>query len=186
MSMSQAHQLLAASNKANKVRCLSREEIINKMENEQDAIVIKLLREIDQLKRENNYLRSTINYLNKRQNSSNSNTNNSKSNNNNDTSNHRNETHLPVFESDDESAIIIDNVNLNLYTPSHSRHSSISKGSITSNIEGHNYLSSHADVSGDYVTTTTINNINGDIMDNRRRRRTSSSVYHNIRRTVLF
>ncbi|CCK72349.1 Rts3p KNAG_0J02700 [Huiozyma naganishii CBS 8797] len=48
-------------------RRLSREEIINKMENEQDAIVVKLLREIEQLKQENNKLRTTVNILHKRQ-----------------------------------------------------------------------------------------------------------------------
>lgn len=180
MPMSQAHQLLTVSNKTNKVRRLSREEIINKMENEQDAIVIKLLREIDQLKRENNYLRSTINYLNKRQNNISGNSNSNKNNNAANNNNNMSERHLSVFESDDESAIIIDNVNLNLYTPSHSRKSSVNKGSAISNIEGHNYLSPHTNNSGDYVTTTT-NNINGDVTNSRRRRRTSSSVYHNIR-----
>lgn len=66
MQINPAHQVLGISNKTNKVRHLSREELINKMENEQGAIVIKLLREIDQLKRENRYLRSTINNFNKR------------------------------------------------------------------------------------------------------------------------
>ncbi|SMN21846.1 similar to Saccharomyces cerevisiae YGR161C RTS3 Putative component of the protein phosphatase type 2A complex [Maudiozyma saulgeensis] len=40
---------------------LSCEEIINKMENEQDAIVVRLLREINYLKNENNKLRNKLN-----------------------------------------------------------------------------------------------------------------------------
>lgn len=39
---------------------LSCEEIINKMENEQDAIVVRLLREINLLKNENNKLRNQL------------------------------------------------------------------------------------------------------------------------------
>lgn len=181
MPISPAHQLLTVSNKANKVRRLSREEIINKMENEQDAIVIKLLREIDQLKRENNHLRSTINNINKMSNC----------NNNNKNVPYNVDHHLPVFESDDESAIIIDNANLNLYTPSHSRRSSMNRISNTSSIEGHNHFSPSINNSNDYIITTTtttatssaatINHVNGDLTSNRRRRRTSSSIYHNIR-----
>ncbi|CCD26219.1 Rts3p NDAI_0H00450 [Naumovozyma dairenensis CBS 421] len=45
-------------------RRLSREEIINEMENEQDAIVVKLLKEIDQLKMENLYLKEQLNQKN--------------------------------------------------------------------------------------------------------------------------
>ncbi|SCU78639.1 LAME_0A05182g1_1 [Lachancea meyersii CBS 8951] len=41
-------------------RRLSSEEIINEMEKEQDAIVVRLLREIDQLKDENNRLRKNL------------------------------------------------------------------------------------------------------------------------------
>lgn len=43
-----------------RARRLSSEEIINEMENEQDAIVVRLLREIDQLKDENNRLRKNL------------------------------------------------------------------------------------------------------------------------------
>ncbi|CEP63606.1 Rts3p LALA0_S08e06436g [Lachancea lanzarotensis] len=44
----------------NMTRRLSSEEIINEMEKEQDAIVVRLLREIDQLKDENNRLRKNL------------------------------------------------------------------------------------------------------------------------------
>lgn len=45
-------------------RRLSREEIINEMENEQDAIVVRLLREMEALKMENLQLRKQLNQKN--------------------------------------------------------------------------------------------------------------------------
>lgn len=168
MQISPVHQVLGISNKTNKVRHLSREELINKMENEQDAIVNKLLREIDQLKRENRYLRSTINNFNKRRNSNKNLTNNNIDN------------RLHIFESDNENCTILDNASLNLYTPSHSRRSSMNKISTTSNIEGHDHLYLSSNIPCDYIfttTTTTINHIHDDFMNNRRRN-TSSSIYH--------
>ncbi|CAL9731009.1 hypothetical protein MOUN0_K09164 [Monosporozyma unispora] len=154
MSRNAAHQLLTMSNNSIKQRKLSREEIINKMENEQDAIVIKLLREIDQLKRENNYLKSTVNYLSKKQNI---------------TNHHQ-------FDTDDESAIIIDNINLNLYTPSHSR-----KSSVTSNNNNNNIYPVETRQRNVSISSASSNEHPPLNSTNRRRRRTSSSIYSNVR-----
>ncbi|SCU83068.1 LADA_0C09450g1_1 [Lachancea dasiensis] len=62
-SSSSASSLLSVSPSSSlraKPRRLSSEEIINEMEKEQDAIVVRLLREIDQLKDENNRLRKNL------------------------------------------------------------------------------------------------------------------------------
>ncbi|SCU90243.1 LANO_0D08086g1_1 [Lachancea nothofagi CBS 11611] len=63
LSSSSSSSLLSVSSaspyRAN-TRRLSSEEIINEMEKEQDAIVVRLLREIDQLKDENNRLRKNL------------------------------------------------------------------------------------------------------------------------------
>ncbi|CAL9735632.1 hypothetical protein MOSE0_I00892 [Monosporozyma servazzii] len=158
MSTNAAHQLLTMSNTT--TRRLSREEIINKMENEQDAIVIKLLREIDQLKRENNSLKSTVNYLSKK---------------------HGTDiTNLPHhnFDTDDESAIIIDNnTNFSLYTPSHSRKSSMTSSN-NNNTTIYPVETRQRNVS---ISSASSNEHHSNNNNNRPRRRASSSIYSNIR-----
>lgn len=159
MSTNAAHQLLTMSNNSNKQRRLSREEIINKMENEQDAIVIRLLREIDQLKRENNCLKSTVNYLSKKQGI-----------------NITNHNHT---EDDDESAIIIDNSTFSLYTPSHSRKSSVtSNNNNTNNTTIYPVETRQRNVSVSSASSNEHHTLNSN---NTRRRRASSSIYSNIR-----
>ncbi|CAI2026848.1 hypothetical protein SEUBUCD646_0G04130 [Saccharomyces eubayanus] len=51
-----------SSSSASGQRRLSREEIINEMEKEQDAIVVRLLREIEALKEENSRLKNQLHY----------------------------------------------------------------------------------------------------------------------------
>lgn len=157
-----------------KPRRLSREEIINKMENEQDAIVVRLLREIDSLKKENALLRNQLH--------------------------HRKST---SYSTDDEVAIVEESdANYNFYaelptprnsfgiptTPSHSRRPS-SSSSVTSTSSSsifpidtitpsihHHHRHNNLNLPSSHIN---MENVNGNGSNSRRRRRTSNSVYSN-------
>lgn len=83
---------LSQNSRFNTNKKISCEEIINEMENEQDAIVVRLLREINSLKTENSRLRTQLNIFHLKVAGSNSNSN----------------SHTTRYSSNDEEAITDD------------------------------------------------------------------------------
>ncbi|CCF59908.1 hypothetical protein KAFR_0I01270 [Kazachstania africana CBS 2517] len=144
-------------------RRYSREEIINKMENEQDAIVVRLLREINDLKKERNMLRNQLSKF----------------------------TNVPARTNvvEDDFAVIDDNdtythqsfdPSIAINTPSNSRRASSSTSNSIYPVETPMFKQPHSSAAEHLLPSNFRTSEN-----NRRRRRTSNNMDMNRRHSLL-